>query len=225
MNVEFIYLSNRAKVKKELVEYSIDSVRKVMLDALITQISDGTTEKVPGVNEVIRVSNDTIPFKKSTYADFMFSVLEKHGSPRSLVIDTDIIFDLPIEKELFEGDYDLLMCSRCSFDYANHNYTPTRVTFQTPYQGGIFSVSDPKFWGECRERHAKVPWSWLSGQIEMNSMIQSGEYNCRILDGNIYNRTVAYKGETDNGVKVWHYAGSRKNWIPYHTGKESRSLV
>lgn len=206
--VEFIYLEHKRE-KPEEVAYCLSTLKKHMPEAFITQISDRYTDKIPGVDAVVRISNTKIEFNKVKYPQLMFDCLAQHSSDNSLVIDTDLVFDDSIY-ETFEGDYDVALCSRCDNDAPN-------LQEETPYQGGLWIVKNTDFWSFCSTLHSKLPkYDWKSGQLLISEMVKNKTFNFKVLDGNIYNRTPRYEGETDPNVKVWHYKGKRKKWLPLH---------
>ena len=201
-SVVFYYIGS---VVPPYAEYCIRSIRKFN-HVRITQLTDDKTPSLNGVDEVKRF----IPSEKisrNTVNRIGYQFLSEMDINPVLFIDPDMIFNGNID-HLFEGDYDVCVATRAMDDPV-----PVDYALKFPWCS-MMVVKNPEFWKDCyRILLSYSDIHWVSNMNAVSSVLRSGKYKVRVIDGNVYN---ALPFSYSDYVKIYHYKLSDKTgMIPF----------
>ena len=166
------------------------SILRCMPDAEIIQCTDSTSEKIPGVTEVVRFEGDTNNLMTFRLECFAGLNIEKSA----IYIDTDIlILDKIIPDELL-GESEVALCER-TFDRNNPINTKFRGMDLSEYNGktlgevypiiACFTVTkSSQFWQDCKENLESLDKKfhfWYGDQEAMRNVVASKKYATAFL--------------------------------------------
>src|SRR5690606_6368100 len=187
-------------VNHALAQVMISSVREHMPNAIVTQLTDMRSGRVPGVDEVRRMEGKTYPY-----------ILFKHMAdvPEPFIrVDYDMIFQGDIT-HILEGDHDLA--------FNLHSDPEVLATWgkDYPFATCIWGANRGKeFVEDFRKRHLESGRDdWMGLIPSVNETIRSGKYKIRSLPGEIYNYTPKDRNDRPKGALVIHFKGTRKSWM------------
>lgn len=185
----------------------VHSILRQMPGSIITQMSDKDARVIPGVSLVMR---GNYVYQQDEYARMFFTNLVVVNQYPSVYCDADMIFMGDVTP-LFDDDFDMAICRRPPDDGTSLSY---RVIH--PYNIGFMLFKNDSFLKICQS----VIGTFFGGsefgiaQHVVGLVVNSGEFKIKFLDGNIYNRMPKDVDDFDPSVKVWHFKGNRKNWMP-----------
>jgi len=199
----------------------VDSIRKHMPSAQIQQISDKTAKCIRGVEHqfkmLIDYDKDRYPRDWFSMLYAMYSVLDVGDNP-FVHCDADIFFGGDVTSVLCD-EYDIAICRRPA---NGDDDTGNLYRIFHPYNIGFMVFKNPLVVKACNSviNADGLPLrSWDLGQHVVGLVVNSGEFKVKLLDSNIYNRTPKSVDDFDESVKVWHFKGDRKNWMPEWVSK------
>lgn len=178
----------------------ISSVRRVMPDVEIFQLTDGKTRGYPGVG-VIRLDDDVpmairrMLLHASLPGDWLF-------------VDTDVVIQKDV-RHVFEDDFDIAVTDRVGSAWEN---SPDVVGM--PYNMGVTFSRNPAFWAAAAEKLKTLPaklQQWEGDQRVVCSLTK--DWNTKVLPGLIYNHTPYTPEEDRSHAAILHFKGHRKVWL------------
>lgn len=212
MNLAFVNVS--AFNGKPFARMMVESARKHLPDTNLMQIGDRTSQTVHGISAIVR--GDFI-YQENTFPRYFLEVMANLNVPFSYC-DTDLVFMGDI-RPLLEEDFDVAICRRCKNDGSTRLYR----TFH-PYNAGLILVKNLEFWQACWEAITAFETSSPDlAQYVIGLVVNSGEFKVKLLDGDIYNRSPENVDDFDPAVKVWHFKGIRKEWMPEWVRRHGQS--
>jgi hypothetical protein len=189
-------------VAEEIALVMIESVRKHMPNVIITQLSDMTSRRVYGVDEIRRVDARSYPY-----------LLYKHMSelPTPFIrVDYDMIFQGDIT-HILDDDIDLAMNL-----HGDPKVLGSKWGKAYPYATCIWGAKNKakEFAEDFRNRHMESRRDdWLGLIPSVNEVLVTGKYRVKALPGEIYNYTPIDRHDRPKDALVIHYKGNRKHWM------------
>lgn len=218
-NLVFFYMGD---FQKPYVGYFIDSIKRHMPNVNIVQFTDQTTERVDGVTDVVRFDLPE-PYTYASHPKILLWCLCRSPFTEMINVDADIIFNGDVTPAA-EGDFDVAICTRAVDKVVSEAFIRAHK-----YNGGFMVTKNLDFWKRWLEETEKqdyikdnvlrikeADFKFSSGQQVLAKVIDSGEFNIKFLNGEVFNRSPNFKGENNSFTKVWHFKGPRKEWMAYH---------
>lgn len=185
-----------------LAEYLVASVRKVMPEVPIAQLTDGLCPALPDV-EVIRIPEEMpMGVRRVTH----YSRLEGDWC----FCGVDVLFRKDVQG-VFDKPFDVAMASRDGTYLQNAKYTQ-----HMPYNFDVLFSRCPAFWRFALEIMATMTpeaQEWGAEQLVAGAIAKAGCFDFRVLPSS-YNFTPKRETDDVSHVSVLHLKGSRKAWIP-----------
>lgn len=200
MNVAFLHVGDDSRC----AEIMVRSVRGMGHQVL--QMTDGTTPKVKGANDVKRLVMDEplMPYRLKHLAllpDFEW-----------LLLDTDIVMQKDVSK-VWDKEFDVALTKRFE-PVPFQGYDITRIM---PYNTGVMFSRSRNFWRDAYEQCLTLDpqfWEWWGDQISVFLAARDGGYKLLELDCNEYNYSPKSQDEDVSGKAIVHYKGAnRKEWM------------
>lgn|ERR1700690_2363024 len=186
----------------------VKSVRECM-DCSIIQLSDLSTEKVPFVDEVVR-----LPMKVPLMS-FRIKHLSLCPYTEWLCLDTDIIMKRPVT-DVWKQDFDVGLTRR---KHDHPVYLQGKdISKEMPFNTGVMFSRTPSFWAECYEwirRQTDEVQNWWGDQMAVTHIGLMAKYKLLLLPEQEFNWAPEdIKDESD--ARIWHYKGAyRKEWMQH----------
>lgn len=181
----------------------IASVRRVMPDVEIFQLTDGKTQGYPGIG-TIRL-DDNVPMAVRRM------LLHASLPGEWLFVDTDVVIQKDV-RHVFESDFDIAVTDRVGSAW---EHSPDCVGM--PYNMGVTFSRRPEFWAACAEKLKTLPaklQQWEGDQRVVCSLAK--DWKTKVLPGLVYNFTPYTKDEDRSHAAICHYKGARKAWLADH---------
>jgi hypothetical protein len=187
----------------------IASVRRHVPMANMIQMTDMTTDPVPGVDQVMRFP------RGPDFILFRFGLLDTLPRENTILLDYDVIVQGDLMHVFHESGYefDLKLTRRDATDKTVSAYIASRL----PHNAGVM-FSRPKgfeFWREALSAY----WNetgrngWLDGALAMELALDATRLRVLDLPCSLYNYTPSSPSEDLSGRLCVHYKGNRKTWI------------
>jgi hypothetical protein len=193
----------------------VASVRAAMPAAEIVQMTDRATVAVPGVDTVIRRDWDN---RKMMI--FRLAHLAGLERPATIILDTDIIIQRPLE-HVFEREFDVALTIRHE---AIKDLDGVNITAQMPYNTGVMFSRQPRFWAEALaycQQLAENHHDWYGDQLSVKHLADTGSFNVLELPCDQYNYSPRTEDEDVVERYAVHYKGLRKEWMTRRFGRRA----
>jgi len=183
----------------------VRSVRATMPGVEIIQLTDDTSPKVLGVDEVRRAPREKMALDVVNH----YSRCEGDW----LLLDTDILVKRDI-RGLFDGaTWDLAFTDRDGMGEIGPKFAESN-----PYNiGVVFQRNGKAFWEAVAEGLKKEEdklQSWMGNQVVACRLINSGEWNTQFIPGGVYNYPPKSKEDSPPEAAILHFKGpKRKMWL------------
>jgi len=182
----------------------VRSVRRVIPNARIVQMSDKGTPEVPGVDEVRRLPYDGYLMK------FRLKHLADWPHEQALILDTDVIVKADVS-DVFDQPFDLALTRRSKPEMSADGVDMAK---RHPYNCGVMFSRSPAFWLECyrwlQDAKPKL-WGWWGDQEAVINV--APRYNILDLPVEEFNWSPSGPEELSD-ARIWHYKGAiRKQWM------------
>jgi lipopolysaccharide biosynthesis glycosyltransferase len=182
----------------------VASVKEVMPNANIVQLSDMNTPIIKGVNTIIRKEYNGL---------IMVFRLEHLASLRGswITLDTDMI----IKKDLshvFDQDFDVALTRRYGSILDTDGNDIVKIM---PYNAGVMFSKNHEFWKDALEAlktFKQEAHEWYCDQLAIKFISDKNQYKVLELPCDEYNYTPGSKEERKD-VYVYHFKGQRKDWM------------
>lgn len=202
MKIGFYLDHNGGATGYLLADMMTRSVRKVMPDVPIVQLTDKTSPFLYGV-DVIR--------KNSTNRLEHYATLEGEW----LLIDSDSIIVSDVT-HVFDQEFDIAICDRSGSMLPGEINSPFMV--EMPYNLGVVFSRSPEFWRSALEKWNLLPECQkadiVADQRAANAAIRDSILNILILPGIEYNYSPRTFHDNNPLAKILHYKGEqRKVWM------------
>ncbi len=189
-----------------LAAHLLASVRKVMPDVAIAQLTDGLCPAIEGC-EVIRIPEEMpMGIRRVTH----YSRLEGEW----VFCGCDVLFRKDV-REVFTLPFDVALASRVGTYMERTKYSGVM-----PYNFDVVFSRNPIFWGSALEiMKTMTPGAQESGaeQLVTCALAKSAHFDVAILSS-AYNFTPKYETDDVSHASVLHLKGRRKDWIPAFAG-------
>ena len=200
LNITFLHVGKDSTLPTKMVA----SVKEVMPNANIVQLTDENTPIIKGVNTVIR--------KKYNGLIMLFR-LEHLASLRGnwITLDTDMI----IKKDLshvFNQDFDVALTRRYGSIIDADGDDIVKIM---PYNAGVMFSKNHEFWIEALNKLKSLDrktHEWYGDQLAIKLIVDEHNYKVLELSCDEYNYTPQDKEERKD-VYVYHFKGQRKDWM------------
>ena len=182
----------------EIAKVMIASVRQHMPNAIVTQLTDLKTRKIPGVDEIRRIDGKTYGY-----------LLGMHmiSCPVPFIkLDYDMVLQGDIS-HILDGDHEM------AFNLlGDDRILDTEYGKRYPIAASVYGAKSHRFAKALREENVKhVTDDWLGGAHNHNEVAK--RFNCKLLNGHVYNYTPKHPEDKPAHALVLHYKGLRKHWM------------
>lgn len=180
----------------------IASVRQVMPDARIVQMTDETTAALPA-DEIVRLPFDGL------LMTFRLQHLALFPHKEAVILDSDVIVKRSVA-HLFHYPFDIALTKR---DKLIVDGQPAAQIM--PFNTGVMFSRCQDFWKDAYQFCKELPTdyqSWWGDQLAVARVVNSGKYKIKALTCESYNWTPRTQESTSEAY-VWHYKGNRKEWM------------
>lgn len=201
LRVCFLYFGDQ---QPALARIMIESVRRHMPNAVVSQLTNRTSKALDEVDEVRRVDGNGYGFLLWQH---MRSVPEPF-----IRLDYDMVLQESLEHTLV-GDEE--------FDIALNEQTDTRA-LSSEY-GAKYPIAGSVWVGKRKARefadhfrgvHLALELDdWLGLVPAVNEAVTSPEFKVKILAGERYNYIPKDRDDKPAGMSILHYKGRRKRWM------------
>ena len=200
LNVTFLHVGKNIDMPTKMVA----SVKEVMPNANIVQLSDMNTPIIKGVNTIIRKEYNGL---------IMLFRMEHLAALRGnwVTLDTDMI----IKKDLshvFDQDFDVALTRRYGSILDEHGNDIVKIM---PYNAGVMFSKNHEFWQEALNTLKtlnKQAHEWYGDQLAIKVMADTNNYKVLELPCDEYNYSPSSQDERKD-VYVYHFKGQRKDWM------------
>ena len=184
----------------------IASVRRHIPGTCIVQMTDMTTDPVPGVNYVSRYA------RGQDFILFRFGALDILPRVDTILLDYDVIVQGDLA-HVFKRDFDLALTRRDATDKTVSAF----VLEKLPHNAGVMFTRAKGFgfWREATSRY----WletsrnGWLDGALAVELALENTRLKILDLPCALYNYTPMSRDEDLSRRVCVHYKGNRKDWI------------
>ena len=205
INVAFVHVGPDTLLPRILVR----SVRRVMPDAGVFQLTDEHTDALEGVDRVLRRPYDGVHLMT-----FRMAHLANLDPCDAVFLDTDCIVERSLEA-VFERDFDVALTRR-----ENIGVDPlgTDVAAVMPYNTGVM-FSRPSgwdFWVNASRYCESLPdreRRWWGDQLAVKAIAEIAPLRILDLPCELYNYSPSAENEIVAERFVVHYKGQRKSWM------------
>jgi hypothetical protein len=184
----------------------IKSVRKVMPDVEIVQLTDQKSAPVYGVDSIRRLPHE--PLCLATARHYA------HCEGDWLLIDTDTVVQKDV-RHVFDG---------ATWDFAITDRVGTLVPGETLFPwcgnfniGVVFQRNGKAFWSAVVDgllKATKDDRHWMGNQIVASKVLEAGGLNYTILPGLEFNYAPKARTDDVSHASIVHYKGpTRKKWL------------
>jgi hypothetical protein len=185
-----------------IADYLLDSIRRVMPDVPIYQLTDGLCPAIDGV-EVIRIPEEMpMGIRRVTH----YTRLEGDWC----FCGCDVLFRKDV-RHVFEKPFQVALATRDGTYMQNAQYTQIM-----PYNFDILFSRSPEFWQIALETMKTMsPEAQDNGaeQLVTCAMAKSKAFDVAIIPSS-YNFTPKRPTDDISHVHILHMKGKRKEWIP-----------
>ncbi len=182
----------------------VASVRRVMPDIHVVQMTDMATEKITGVDEVRRKDYDgkLMTFRMAHLADV---------AENFITLDTDVIVQKDL-RHVFDLSFDVALTKRTG---AVMSANGVDLAKEMPYNTGVMFSKSRHFW-KCTVEVLKElnpeTHKWWGDQLSVRVVADSGIFSVKELPCEQFNYTPKSLHDRPD-VSVIHYKGERKAWM------------
>lgn len=212
MRIAFLHVEderNNPGRARKLAEIMVASVRKVVAEPYLIQMTDSDTPKLEGVDEISRLEMD--------HPNFMVYRLTHLTRFRGdmMILDTDVMV-LQDPSHVFKMAFDVALTKRDKHIISKRmGYTADDPWM--PFNTGVMFSRSRDFWKDALEycktledRHQK----WFGDQISVAEIVYRRKYDVAVLPCDDWNYSPASSDEPLDGRKIVHFKGeSRKQWM------------
>lgn len=209
MNVGFYHAGRGDEsAPRRRIRALVRSVRRAMPGVSLTHFTDLTTEKIAGVDEVVRRS----PLPIAT------ARLDAYGSVSGewLFIDSDVLVQQDV-RDVFDQAFDIALADRRGTIRPQDEGTKTIASM--PFNSGAVFSRTQAFWQATLERISELSekrQAWMGDQQALCDVIAEGRFDVRILS-NRYNYPPHRQDEDVSDKAILHFKGTeRKYWMVDH---------
>jgi hypothetical protein len=184
----------------------VRSIRKVMPDVEITQLTDLTSAPIYGIDSIRRLPREPLCIATARH----YSLCEGDW----LLIDTDVIIQKDV-RHVFDG---------ATWDFALTDRHGTLVPGEKLFMwcgdfniGVVFQRNGKEFWSEVVRRLLAAPKDhrhWMGNQIVASEVLKSRDWNYVLLPGVEFNYPPKNTEDRHEHAAIVHYKGpTRKRWL------------
>jgi alpha-N-acetylglucosamine transferase len=198
--VTFLQVGNDTRLAEKMVA----SVKQVMPEAKVIQMSDVESPLVKGADAVIRMP----------YDGYLMTFRLKHLAElrgRWITLDTDIIVKKDL-RHVFDQPFDVALTKREGVILDGDNIN---IAAMMPYNAGVMFSTSYIFWQNAVKTLVKMPESahkWWGDQLALRMMVDCGKFDVLELPCDEYNYSPSKETERKD-VYVYHFKGKRKDWM------------
>lgn len=203
MTVGFFHVGPAGSVHVRLAERLVASVRRVMPNVPIVQMTDSETPAIAGVFHVER--REPRPIAIGTLEHFAAC------DGDWLLVDTDVIVQADV-RHIFRHPFDIAVATREGT--LRRREVGKKFMDRMPFnKGAVFSRS-PAFWAAAADLRlqSEKAQAWMGDQQSMNTIIRSGAFKVITLPSG-YNYPPLTAREDVSRHQILHYKGDRKPWM------------
>lgn len=206
MRIGFYTTYERDPIHYVFGRHMIQSVRKVMPDVEITQLTDMTSAPVYGVDSIRRLPREPLCVSTARH----YSLCEGDW----LLIDTDIIVQKDV-RHVFDGaTWDFALTDRIGTTVPGESLFPWCGKFNI---GVVFQRNGKEFWSAVVNGLLKAPKDhryWMGNQIVASELLEKGQWNYTLLPGLEFNYPPKTSHDNPSHASIVHYKGpTRKKWL------------
>lgn len=211
MNVGF-FLAGESLELYSHAENLVRSVRQHCPGTPIVHLTDKISSPVDGVDAVHRLDEDVRPLKPKPIIH-MRIMSYAACSGEWLFLDTDTVIRKPVADVFDDPLFDVAVTDR------NWGGIPQgdAIMHEMPFNTGVVFSRSQEFWESVLTtwRSLEDKWrDWFSEQRCVYTVVRSGLFKVRILEGDVYNSPP--RDMTDRGsdlTAIQHFKGPRKEWL------------
>jgi hypothetical protein len=205
MKIAFVHHDLGSDIHMACARRLVESARRFMRDVPIVQLTDETSARIGGVDQIVRR-----PLKP-----LALDCLEHYaacGDGDWLFLDTDVVIRRDV-REIFKTPFDLAVAERTGT--LKKSEEGSKFMERMPYNKGVAFSRSPGFWKSAVD--AALDYKpglqmWMGDQQAMCDVIAGNQFTVLVLP-NAYNYPP--KSETDDISEkaIVHYKGPRKVWL------------
>jgi hypothetical protein len=178
----------------------IRSVRAVMPEVPVIQLTDDTSPPVLGVDSVVRLPSGPMLERRIEH----YAACEGDW----LLVDTDVQVRQDV-RSVFTDSFDVAVTDR----FWSH-LPQSREDWVMPFNTGVVFSRSPAFWQRVLEEWKRAEATdWMSEQRAVYQAVRSGLFRVKILPGMIYNYPPKDPVDLCKDAALVHYKGPRKEWL------------
>lgn len=185
-------------VFEEIAKVMIASVREHMPNAIVTQLTDMASRKVPGVDELRRHDGKMYQY-----------LLGRHMADCPLPfirLDYDMIVQGDLS-HILDGEHEL------AFNlHGDENVINSEYGRRSPIAGSVSAFKTHRFAVDLRRAQIESGLDDWLGALHVHNEV-ARRYSTLLLDGRIYNYTPKDREDRPADALVIHYKGLRKHWM------------
>lgn len=206
--VGFLYVDCGKPEYAVMAENMVESVREIMPDAHIVQMTSPTTVSIPGISQRIdrEVRKDNAPlmiYRLEHLANFPYDQM--------LLLDVDVMMQRD-PWQVFNTEFDMCFTKRDR----DVTVDGESIAKSMPYNIGVMFSRRAKFW---REAHRYVQTlhpehqQWWGDQLAVKHLVDSGKYRIHEVSSDPYNYSPLIPDEDVRRKFMVHYKGERKGML------------
>lgn len=192
---------------RELALRMLRSVKEVMPDLEVVQMTDMKTPALPGVDNVIAMSTTGLEF-----APFRLKHLSVFEG-EAIFLDTDVIVKKDL-REAFNEPFDVGLTKR---DYPIFGRDSGKnLTDTMPYNTGVMFSRSPDFFRIAYKyslTRSKEEQQWFADQISVAEVAKSGAFNVKEFNCELWNRVPVRADDLGEAYAVHYKGDKRKAWM------------
>lgn len=214
MNVALYHVERDTKASEDAYVWArglVQSVRRTMPGVRVVHLTDATSRKVKGVDDVRRKPSEPMGLLRMRLCAGL--------SGDWLVLDTDVLIEKDCRWVFQKYPFDIAVAKR-NWD---HLKPAAGFTERMPYNTGVVFSRCPRFFAEAYSRLRnceKDEQQWMGEQTVMNEILteERPRYRFRFLSGTLFNFPPPVKDpdakarlrDIEAHVCITHYKGERR---------------
>jgi hypothetical protein len=205
MRVSFFYQFTTPGSEKYLhiAKNLLESVRATMPGVEVWQLTDATSETLPGVDGVKRIEGGMpmglrrVTAQGQCVGDWLF-------------VDSDVVIRKDV-RDVFDSQFDIAVTDRKGTEMEGTPYGRAM-----PYNNGVVFSRSPAFWDAAKATLLRLPprlQEWEGEQHVLCHLAKHDQFTVKVLPGRIFNFPPTKDGDVSHAA-ILHYKGvARKSQL------------
>lgn len=205
----------------------VESIKRTMPKANIIQVSDQSTEKIEGVDDLYQIDgnlDNLMTLRLKAFGDLGLS------GPAAY-IDTDMIFLRQVDVELILGSADVAVCNR---DFKKDSkirtllklYDNSKIELEMynnktfgealPYVACFTIAKNKTFWEETYNNLLDMPkvlHKWYGDQEAIKFVVDAGFFKVKKIPESVYGCLPEFENKLNVKPRILHFKGAERKKI------------